>query len=208
MQQSIPAFEGKPQHLADRPASERPTMVLRVGLLEFQGKSSFCLLRKISANGVQVKLYSPVCEGVEVSLRVGDENLLRGRVAWVHTGLAGIEFEDALDPRTLLRVRQMAPSQRRRASPRVQASDFALLRTGGQEYSAKLCDISSSGAKLLTARSIQHGRTAMLLLPELPALPAFVRWTQGKDTGLVFASPIPIQVITAWLTDRPCVTLT
>lgn len=207
MANSISAPVNAPLHVTDRRAYERPTMVLRVGLLEFVGKSSFCLLRNISPNGVQVKLYSPVSEGSEVTLRVGDEKTLEGRIAWVRNGLAGITFRDTLDAITLLRVRQLTVPQRRRASPRAQASGFAILRTGGQEYSAKLCDISASGAKILTARSIEAGRTAVLLLPQLPALQAFVRWTQGQDTGLIFKTPIPIQVLTDWLVDQPQITI-
>lgn len=192
-----------PANSTDRRAHERPTMVLRLGLLEYGGKSSFCLLRNISPNGVQVKLYSSVSEGTDVNLRVGDEDILEGRVAWVRTGLAGIAFKDTLNPNTLLRVRQVVVPQRSRASPRAQASGFAILRTGGQEYSAKLCDISATGAKILTARSIERGRTAFLLLPKMPALRAFVRWTDGQDTSLIFETPIPIQVITEWLVDQP-----
>ena len=202
MANSISAAVSAPSHVTDRRADERPTMVLRVGLLESVGKSSFCLLRNISPNGVQVKLYSPLSEGSDVTLRVGDEKTLEGRIAWVRNGLAGIAFKNTLDATTLLRVRQLAMPQRRRASPRAQASGFAILRTGGQEYSAKLCDISASGAKILTARSVEPGRTAVLLLPQLPALEAFVRWTQGQDTGLIFKTPIPIQVITDWLVDQ------
>lgn len=196
-----------PTYTTNRRAYERPTMVLRVGLLEVEGKSSFCLLRNISPNGVQVKLYSSVREGSDVSLRVGDESILGGRVAWVRHELAGIMFKNTLDPTTLLRVRQIVAPQRRRASPRAQASGFAILRTGGQEYSAKLCDISASGAKILTARPIEPSRSAVLMLPKLPALRAFVRWTQGQDTGLTFETPIPIQILTEWLTDQPHVTI-
>ena len=203
MADSISAAVSRTSHATDGRAHERSTMVLRVGLLESAERSSFCLLRNISPNGVQVKLYSPVSVGSDVNLRVGDENTLQGRIAWVQNGLAGITFKNTLNANTLLRVRQMVAPDRRRASPRAKASGFAILRTGGQEYSAKLCDISASGAKILTARSIDAGRTAVLLLPQLPALQAFVRWTHGQDTGLIFKTPIPIQVIADWLIDQP-----
>lgn len=153
-----------------------------------------------------MKLYTAVSEGTDVSLRVGDEDILPGRVVWVRHGLAGIMFDDSLDPNTLLRVRQMLAPQRRRASPRAQASGSAVLKTGGQTYSAKVCDISTSGAKVLTARPIEAGCSAVLLLPKLPALQAFVRWTHGQDAGLIFSTPIPIQVITDWLLEQPDVT--
>ena len=191
----------------DRRQYERSTMVLRVGLLDSDGKSSFCLLRNISRQGVQLKLYSSVNQGMDVRLRVGDENTLEGRVSWVRHDLAGIRFTEPLNPDTLLRVRQMSASGRRRATPRAEASGSAVFRSGGQEYSAKLRDISTSGAKILTARSIEPGRTAVLLLPKMPILRAFVRWTRGQETGLIFETPIPVPLLANWLNEQSDVTL-
>lgn len=53
MRNSFSVSASTPENVVDRRAHQRPTMVLRVGLLEFAGKSSFCLLRNISPNGVQ-----------------------------------------------------------------------------------------------------------------------------------------------------------
>lgn len=187
-------------HVYNRRVHDRATLVLRIGLLEYQGKASFCRLRNISPQGVQVKLYSSIAPGTHVGLRIGDEESLAGRVAWAKDGLGGIAFEECLDPETLLRVRQISAPQRRRCSPRACTSSSAILRSGGQEYSAKLCDISASGAKIWTARPIDAEHTAVLLLPKMPGLRAFVRWTHGQHAGLSFESPIPLQVITGWLT--------
>jgi hypothetical protein len=189
--------------VVDRRKQDRPTLVFRIGLLETEGRFTFCLLRNISPSGVQVKLYSPVSEGSAVRLRVGDEEAIDGRVVWVGNGLAGIAFKPSLDATTLLRVQQMDASQKRRTSPRAQASGFAIFRTGGREYSAKLADISTTGAKIVTARSIDCGGAGKLAIPGLPSLLSFVRWTQGQDVGLTFQTPMPIQVIAQWLTDHP-----
>ncbi len=198
----------EPGRRIDQRAEARPKMILRVGLLEYEGKSSYCVLRNISPNGVQVKPYVPVSAGLEIRLRVGDEDLVDGRVRWVKDGLAGIAFNATLDPATLLRVRQSAPSERRRACPRAPASGFAILRTGGKQYSAMLRDISASGARIVTAKPVEAGRTAVLLLPDLPALRGFVRWNRGQDTGLIFEPAIPIQLVTDWLIAHPQATAT
>jgi len=203
MGKSNSAVATKTEDCPDQRVEARQTMVLRVGLLECEGKSSYCVLRNVSANGVQVKPFIPVRAGTDVSLRVGDEDNVDGRVVWVRGELAGIAFNKPLDPATLLRVRQSAPAARRRAYPRAPASGFAILRTGGRQYSATLCDISASGAKIVTAKPVEAGRTAVLLLPDLPPLRGFVRWSQGRDTGLIFETPIPIQVITDWLIANP-----
>ena len=186
----------------DRRLQERHTLVLRVGLLENEGNASFCLLTNISPQGVQVKLYASVREGSKVCLRVGDEDALEGRVAWVRDENAGIAFAKSLEPETLLRVRQMISPDRRRSSPRVNAPARATLRTGGRTYAADLCDISTSGAKIRTKRPIESEGIAILVLRNLPGLRGYVRWTDGLEAGLVFESPIPIQIIAGWLGER------
>jgi len=122
MRKALSRAAPKPTDAKDRRLQERHTLVLRVGLLENEGNASFCLLKNISSKGVQVKLYASVREGTNVCLRVGDDDALEGRVAWVRDGNAGITFGKCLDPDTLLRVRQIVSPDRRRASPRVRTS--------------------------------------------------------------------------------------
>ncbi len=202
MRKALLKTERYPTQLTDRRLQERHTLVLRVGLLEIEGNASFCLLKNISSKGVQVKLYSPLHEGTAVSLRVGDEDAMQGRAAWVRDGNAGITFEKGLDPGTLLRVRQMISPDRRRSSPRINARARATLRTGGRTYAAELCDLSTTGAKIRTRRPIETEGAAILVLRNLPGLRTYVRWTDGHHCGLVFESPIPIQIIAGWLSER------
>ncbi len=78
------------QQAAERRSSERHKLILRVGLLEHEGKSVFCLVKNISSAGVQVKPYSRVAKGSTITLRVGDESPIPGTVSWYRDGLAGI----------------------------------------------------------------------------------------------------------------------
>jgi hypothetical protein len=188
-----------PDRTTERRSKQRHTLVLRVGVLESDAGASFCLLKNISAKGVQVKLFAPIEAGSAVHLRVGDEEGLGGRVSWVREGLAGIQFCKVLAPDTLLRVRQKLAGQRRRSSPRLNAVSRAMITTGGRNYGAELRDISTLGARVQTPRPIEHGATAILILPNFPELRAFVRWTRGLETGLVFKAPIPIQTLARWL---------
>lgn len=180
-------------------------MVLRVGILTGAGRSTFCLVRNISPQGVQVRLFGVLAEGSEVHLRLGDEDSLAGRLVWIRDGLAGIEFNEPLDPLTMLRAMQKLAPARRRSAPRVDTFARAVVRTGGKTYAAELRDISTSGAKLRTQRPIHPGPVVMLDLPDLPALRTFVRWFDGNDLGLAFEAPIPIQVIADWINERVAV---
>lgn len=174
-------------------------LILRVGVLEQDGRSSICLVKNISSMGVQVKLYAKLDACGEISLRVADEPPVRGRVTWVRDGKAGISFAQELDGESLLRVRQKLRPSRRRAMPRVSLRAAVTIRTVGRTCGATLCDISSIGARVRTRSRLGVGDSAMVALPDMPPIRAYVRWSDGEESGLAFDTPIPMQVIARWL---------
>jgi len=180
--------------------------VLRVGLLDDGSRASICLIRNISETGIQVKAYAPLHVGKELSVRVGDEEPIPGTVVWVKETFAGIRFANLLAPEMLLRASGAMAAARRRSAPRLRTEARATLRTGGDAYSARICDISTSGAKLRTSRPIAAAGSAALHIPELPPLTGFIRWIDDLEVGLSFESPIPITVIANWLGLQPSVT--
>ena len=198
----MPEVSPKPSDELDRRSQDRHKMILRVGLLEQAGKPSFCLVRNISSTGIQIKLYSSAIRTGEVVVRVADENPLTGEIVWVRNGNAGISFEGSVDPVTLLRLQQKLGSVRRRSMPRVKATSYAVLRVGGRMVAAVLRDISSMGARITTSRSLEVGALAIIRLPDLPELKARVRWTECSETGLVFETPLPMQILAEWIEGR------
>lgn len=194
--------QGDASRLNERRRQARYTLILRVGVLEQYGKSSLCLVKNISSSGVQLKCYSrPVVEG-HASIRVADEAPVRGRIVWLEDDIAGMNFETELNAEALLRVRQKLRPQRRRATPRVNVEASACLRTGGRICRAVICDISSMGARVRTTSPLVPGDRAIVTLTDLPALDAYVRWTSGDEAGVVFETPIPMQVIAHWIEGR------
>src|SRR5690349_19146328 len=90
--------------LEERRKESRFTLILRAGLLEHAGRTSFCLVKNISSTGVQLKFYTqPVLDG-EATLRVADEQPVAGRIAWISGDIAGMSLREELDAATLLRV--------------------------------------------------------------------------------------------------------
>ncbi len=202
-----PAPTNDPTKGAQRRKRVRETMVLRVGIIDDGRVSSFCVLRNISPAGVQVKLFGETSEGTQVRLRVGDEDALSGHVVWVRDRLAGIEFDRMLAPDQMLRVTQKLASTRRRSSPRLSTSARAILRTGGRAYSAELCDISTSGARVRAQTATRFGLSVTLNLPHLPAVKCYVRWVTDGEIGLSFETPLPIQIISDWIDERVTVSI-
>ena len=193
---------GEASPLVDRRKEARFTLILRVGVLEQAGKSSFCLVKNISATGLQLKVYTRPEAGAPASIRIADEPPVHGRLIWVRNDTAGISFHEELDPATLLRVRQKLRPNRRRAMPRVAVRASATVRCGGLTQRASVSDISSVGARLETRSPLTPGDKAMITFEDLPTIRAFVRWSDSEESGLAFETPIPMQIIASWIDDR------
>lgn len=179
----------------DRRSEDRQKLILRIGVLEQDGRPVFCLVRNISSSGVEVKPYSRVSQGSSISLRVGDENAIPGTVVWIRDELVGIKFGQPLNPQALLRIGQKMAARRRRNAPRVATDLQGCLRTGGLRYAATVCDLSMVGARLRTADPLSFGEITLVEVPGLPSLRVYVRWSDGTDHGVFFHTPLPMQVL-------------
>lgn len=187
--------------LGDRRKESRHRLILRVSVLEQEGRTSFCLAKNISSTGMQVRFYVPPILDAPVSVRVADEPAVDGHVLWKEGDVAGIQFREVLDSDTLLRVRQKLRANRRRTMPRVDVEASAILRSGGRILRAVVCDISSLGARVRSASPLDNGDRAVVQFAGLPSLTAFVRWTDGEESGLAFETPIPMPIIAHWISS-------
>ena len=52
----------------DRRSSSRDTLVLRVGVIRDASRTSFCLVKNISADGLQVKIFGRVAVGADIMM--------------------------------------------------------------------------------------------------------------------------------------------
>lgn len=188
--------------LGDSGSRDPRALVLRAGLLEQEGKTSFCLIKDLSRSGIRAKVYGSGFARGAVNLRIADEDPLEARIVWLADGHAGISFDHQLAAYTLRRLNPNPRSSRRRSVPRIAAAARALVRTDGRNIPAELCDISSFGAKIRTKKELAPDRPVVVELPDLPSIAAFVRWSDGGESGLVFATPIPMQVIGHWIDGR------
>jgi hypothetical protein len=189
--------------IEERRKERRFRLILRVGVLEQQDKLSLCLVKNISSTGIQVRFYTRPIVGAEASIRMADEESVRGYIVWAKGDIAGMSFGEELDTTRLLRVQQKLCQNRRRNMPRVSVEATATLRAGGQLSRALVCDISNLGARIRTSSSLNAGDRAVVEFADLPSIPAYVRWSDGEESGLSFETPIPMQIIAHWIEGRP-----
>lgn len=202
MSERAPRLLRPEQSVTERRASKRERIVLTVGLLTHRARPSVCLVKNISPTGAQVKLYSQAPVGSDVTLQVGDEDAVAGRVAWARNDLAGIDFEATVEPTMLLRAAQKLPPTKRRSSPRVKTVAQVLLRTGGRVYAGALCNISTSGANVRTFKPVELGPSILITLPDFPPMKAYVRWGDETHLGLMFECHLPVDLLSEWLDGR------
>ena len=190
------------RRIEDRRVEQRQKLVLRVGLIDQDSRTSFCLVTNISSAGVQVKAFGKLEQGEQASLRVGDEDPIAGMVVWVRDRSAGVEFHQGLAPDVLLRVTQKLTGQKRRCAPRAPTDLRVLLRTGGRVHRATLCDVSMHGARVRTTEQVNFGSSTIIEVPGLPSMKAYVRWSDGGEHGLLFEAALPIQIMTELISNE------
>jgi hypothetical protein len=188
--------------LAERRKEARYTLILRVAVLEQEGRSALCLVKNVSSAGAQIKFYARPVVDADCSIRVADEPPVKGRIMWLKGEIAGMVFDEELDTATLLRVQQKLRPNRRRTTPRVSVDASAVLRTGGRTCRADVCDISSLGARVRTRSALKEGDRAVVAFADMPPLNAYVRWSDGTESGLIFETPIPMPIIAHWIDGR------
>ena len=137
-----------------------------------------------------------------MTARIADELPLEGEIIWLRDNHAGIAFDNPTGREALRRLNRKSGAPRRRTVPRITAAARALVRMNGRKIPAELCDISSFGAKLRTKADLVPNRPAVVDLPDMPSISAYVRWSDGGESGLVFVTPIPMQVIGHWIDGR------
>jgi hypothetical protein len=180
-------------------SSRREALVLRVGIITDAARTSFCLVKNISSTGVQVKLYGRAAVGSDVMIRVGDEQAIAGRVVWTDDRLAGIEFLERLEPESLpSRDAETAdlPSAVFAAGEYDRAS---ADQDGGQAMRGGSVRRFGIGARVQLNKLLEVGPSVMISLTDLPSVRAFVRWQDGRELGLSFEPPFPIEILTRCL---------
>ena len=202
---SRPATEARcprPGRGHERRSECRQTAVLRVALLTSERGTCFCLLKNVSANGFQARVYGDVHAADSVIIDIPDETVLRGTVIWRRDGDIGVRLRREIDPSTVLRLNDQAETQKRRRLPRIRVSAPVTLRMAHRVYRGELLDISHSGALATTSPAMPAQGPVTLTLPDLDPIKGQVRWLDDHRVGIFFNTPLSLQALAAWLSRR------
>ena len=186
----------------ERRGDERFLKILRVGTLVVDGRRELCLIRNISAGGLMAHVYSPLEPGQRLNVELKTNQLVAGRVIWVHEGNAGIQFDAAMDVAEMLANPAVLDNGWRPRTPRVEVDRMATLRAGAQTTWLHARDLSQSGVKLETDQAPAPGDEVVVTLEGFRPLHGVVRWSNEGLCGIAFNQLIPFAELIDWLREH------
>lgn len=189
----------------NRRIHHRYVMVLCDGFLHAAGSRIPCVVRNISSMGLMARVYRKVSLGDAVTVELAGGQMFPGAVLWTREWDVGVAFAAPIEVDEILATQWLtADPADRRTSLRITVECPATLRVRRRFYYSRLCDLSPSGARIELASELKRKGDALLTLPDLPVIPADVRWAKDRQCGLSFKEQIPIEALHEWLQARGC----
>jgi len=167
-----------------------------------QGQQQLGIIRNISVGGVMIETHAVVVLGERIWIEPRGCEAVWGTIVWSDRLRHGVAFDSELPGESLLELTiPEAPNQVVRA-PRIAVDTAARLCVAGIWRTVRICDLSQGGAKLDCAAVLAEADPAVLCVPGLGNIEAFVRWQRKGKVGLLFAEPLSVGTLSAWLVLR------
>ena len=177
----------------------RAISTYRVGKIATAAGQSLCLVRMISPFAIALDIEVPFSGADEASLEIGKERVT-GALAFIAGKRAELRPDREIDPEAILADPGAVAGVGRRALPRVEVDARVRIEVMGQSMTARICDMSTDGMKVLVDDLLCAGDRVMITIPGLPMrLAGSVRWSHGDHAGVEFEQPLPIGRLNLWL---------
>ena len=175
----------------DRRVRERYVSVLRLGKL---------------SEAIEMNSYSsatsppPACTpsssphrrpGERLTVDLGNEDPLSGKIVWTDDNIAGVAFDDKIDIRRAL-ARVAPPGKRRARAPRVKVDMSISARPVPRPGSCLLIDISQGGGKIRTDAPLKVGDELTLEIRGFGKVTGTIRWVRDGVVAPPSRSSCPI----------------
>lgn len=176
-----------------RRAVGRIQTVLRIGRVIADQDEGLVKVRNLSDQGARLQLKIPVKPGDKLSLELGHDAVMPGRIVWVSDGDCGLQFDHEIDcAGMLVRLANQSRSGLSRAVrlpialPAITRSQNGLRRTIVE-------DISQRGMKLRNDNHFAEGLRVSVTLPSGLERSGVVRWTKENVAGVMLLDPFSAQ---------------
>lgn len=181
---------------------QRHATPLRTVLLHWDGERELCLVKNISAGGLQGQVYRRLERGSKLDVEIRSGERIPAKIVWSEDWNIGVQFLRALDLDAALKSHDTNDTGSKFRLPRLEVSCPGRLQIGSRTYPVRLCDISEGGAKVQMRTPMRKLSAAILRLPDLPPALGYVRWVDDLRLGMGFDEPLPHHVLARWAEPR------
>jgi hypothetical protein len=174
----------------------------RVGKIQTEAGQALCIVRMLSPCAVALDIEVPFAGADQAELVIGKEKVT-GALAFVEGKRAELRPVKEIDPEAILADPSLLAGIGRRTLPRIEIDARARIEVMGQSMSARICDISTDGAKVLVEDLLCTGDRVTLTVRGLQIrITGLVRWAVGDHAGVEFDQPLAIGQLNHWLTAQ------
>ncbi len=175
----------------------------RVGKIASEAGQALCIVRMISPFVIALDIEVAFSDAEQASLVIGT-NEIAGSLAMLGGKRAELRPVRAVDPEAILADPAMLAGIGRRTLPRLAVDVRARLEVMGQSMTARICDISTDGVKILADDLLCTGDRVTITMRGLSSrLVGRVRWCDGDHAGIAFDQPMAIAQLNCWLASQP-----
>lgn len=187
---------------AERRRLPRQATVMRVATIHGPTGTELCIVRNISAAGLQARVYRRRQPGDVIDIEFKEGQVLRGTIVWARDYRIGVEFLGTANLEDLLTSRWSGEGMLARPRPiRLEVNRPGILRAESRLLPVRVRNVSQGGAKLQLTEPVPH-RNVVLSLPELPVLDGVIKWQSDEMAGMAFNEPLAVSVLAGWIEDR------
>jgi hypothetical protein len=186
----------------ERRSEQRGATVFRPVLIETEDFAGFCLVRNLSPQGMQGKVYTTFAATQPISILFSDDAVVRGQLVWCEGEHIGVRFDKAIVvPDMLAHLARKQIDGRPTRPLRLAVHSDAELLIEGRRIDAEIQDISQKGVKVRTSY-VRPGEEILVELRAMAPRKAIVRWSQAGMAGLNFLRPLSFDELAQWVVGQ------
>lgn len=177
-----PAVTGTTAAKPDNRSSPRVQTTFRIARVLTGAHVGLARLRDISDGGVGLELYMPVLLGDALTVQLGGNLAVRGRVVWTCGSNCGIKLDAAIDSDLLLAALAQQGCRAIAEPVRLAIAKTAAAREADGTGQVERVDVRQDGG-------LTEGLTVRIELPDRTNAHGTVRWSGDGLAGLMLLDP-------------------
>jgi len=173
----------------ERRQADRLHTVCRVGHVIAANDQGLARIRNISDWGLGLEVYMPVYLGDRLTIYLSEDLLVCGKVVWTNAPECGLQLDNEIDSRALLRELGAQATRTGSRALRIPLKKPAVVQSEAGSQLIDVRDVSQRGMKVAHDGSFREGLNVKILMASGLERQGVVRWSKGGLAGLMLLEP-------------------